>query len=200
MKKIYFVLFMQCFCTSIMGQYGSKGVYTTNRQSVVLDNKTSRNIYGGTVIKPTFFGSNFNPTIRNAFDYACKIWEEQIPTIYPLNIEVRIASLLGDSTLAMVEPQFTLGSDSLENAIIKRYAQFNAGWETGENDFINNTDAIITFNSNKSFCYNTDVDNIPSDKYDFITVAIQAIGKALGFYMMAYYNGAYLFQFNNSSS
>lgn len=199
MKKIYFVLFMQCFCTSIMGQYGSKGVYTTNRQSVVLDNKTSRNIYGGTVIKPTFFGSNFNPTIRNAFDYACKIWEEQIPTIYPLNIEVRIASLLGDSTLAMVEPQFTLGSDSLENAIIKRYAQFNAGWETGENDFINNTDAIITFNSNKSFCYNTDVDNIPSDKYDFITVAIQAIGKALGFYMMAYYNGAYLFQFNNSN-
>ncbi len=200
MKKIIFVLFMQCICTSILAQYGSKGVYATNRQSVVLDNKSNRNIYGGTVIKPTFFGSNFNSTIRNAFDYACKIWEEQIPTIYPLNIEVRIASLQGDSTLAMVEPQFTLDSSSLENAIVKRYAQFTAGWDTDENDFISNTDAIITFNSNKSFCYNTDVDNMPSDKYDFISVAIQAIGKALGFYMMAYYDGTNLNQFNNSNT
>ena len=204
MKRIIALLVVQCFCTVIFAQFGSKGVYSTNRQAVVLDNDSTRKIYGGTVIIPTYVGSGFNSTIRNAFDYACKIWEEQIPTIYPLNIEVRMASLIGDSTLAMVEPKFTLGNlmspsvNDTENAIIKRYAQFDTGWRgAGASNFIGLTDAVITFNSNKLFSYKTSTNNIDSDKYDFISVAIQAIGKVLGFYMMAYYDGTNLNALNN---
>lgn len=210
MKKILTVLLMQCFCIGIHAQYGSKGVYATNRQPAVLGINPNRDIYGGSVIIPRYVGSGFNPTIRNAFSYACKIWEEQIPTTYPLNIEVRMGSLAGDSTLAMVEPQFSIEdvlssqvvsfeSGKKENAVVKRHAQLDGDWRIGENIYIESTDAIITFNTNKAFSYKTDTGIVASDKYDFISVAIQAIGKALGFYLMAYYDGTYLNAFSNGN-
>ena len=210
MKRFFVLFVVQCFCAVIFAQFGSKGVYATNRQAVVLDNDSTRTIYGGTIIIPTYVGSGFNSTIRNAFDYACKIWEEQIPTSFPLNIEVRMGTLAGDSTLASVEPQFNLEADlcpyvypheidNRENTIIKRHAQLDDDWRVRPASYIESTDAIITFNTNKAFSYKINTSAIDPNKYDFISVAIQAIGKALGFYMMAYYDGTNLNTFTNSN-
>ena len=210
MKKAIIILLMLCLCVGVHAQYGSKGVYATNKQPFVLNSNPNRDILGGSIIIPRYVGSGFNSTIRNAFDYACKIWEEQIPTTYPLNIEVRIAPLAGDSTLAVVEPRYTI-EDSLssyvytsetgrkENAVVKRHAQLDIDWRVGANCYIESTDAVITFNANKDFSYKTNTSTINPNKYDFISVAIQAIGKALGFYLIAYYDGTNLNAFSNSN-
>ena len=155
---------------------------------------------GGTVIIPKFQGSGFNPTIKNAFQHACRIWEEKIPTTYPLSIEVRMAPLIGTGTLAMVETTYLHNSEGkdIEQAFAKRRTQI--GWEGYYNYYVNRVDAIITFNSNQPFDYNEDPNNVSANKYDFITVAIQAIAKALGFYMTAFYDGINLVKLEPASA
>lgn len=46
-----------------------------------------RPIYGGTKILTEFEG-NWPYEIKGAFEYACKIWEEAMPTTFPIKIRV----------------------------------------------------------------------------------------------------------------
>lgn len=46
-----------------------------------------RPIYGGTKIIPTFVG-NWTKEMEGAFEYACRIWEEAMPTTFPVKIDV----------------------------------------------------------------------------------------------------------------
>ena len=48
-----------------------------------------REIYGGTVFKVTF-DENCPVELQSAFNYACKIWEENALTCHPINISVNV--------------------------------------------------------------------------------------------------------------
>ncbi|HCD77306.1 MAG TPA: hypothetical protein DEQ27_02935 [Prevotella sp.] len=45
-----------------------------------------RNVYGGTKIIVNYKGNWTNEMI-GAFEYACRIWEEALPTTFPIRIE-----------------------------------------------------------------------------------------------------------------
>ncbi|MCM1518439.1 MAG: hypothetical protein NC117_07345 [Pseudoflavonifractor sp.] len=51
-----------------------------------------REINGGTVFNITYDG-NWNYEMRGAFEYACKIWEESMPTSLPINIVAKIGKI-----------------------------------------------------------------------------------------------------------
>lgn len=53
-----------------------------------------RKINGGTVFKITYEPEEaWTNSMKGAFEYACKIWEEQLPSTLPLNIHAKIGSL-----------------------------------------------------------------------------------------------------------
>lgn len=54
-----------------------------------LDVPTKRKIGGGTKFIVTYEGDWTND-MKGAFEYACKIWEEQIPTAFPIRITAKI--------------------------------------------------------------------------------------------------------------
>lgn len=179
--NVYFIFYAQSL---------SSGVYAFDKAPVICDLSTPRLVVGGTVIKPKYIGNNINETIKHAFDYACRIWEEKIPTTYPLNISMSMQPL-NDSTLANVITYYC-GADNypkVERTWNKRMAQTLYHNPCLDYDFENDEDGVIIFNSNMDFDYNTDPTKVDSDKYDFITVAIQAIAKLFGFYTEAFYFG-----------
>ena len=104
------------------------------------------------------------------------------------------------NVLATVIPQYSSIVGGKERAYLKRQAQFSTYYWNNRADFQDISDATIIFNSKIPFSYSTDVFQIDQDKYDFITVAIQAIGKALGFYLQANYEGGYLVLQENPNS
>lgn len=60
------------------------------------DLNVNRDIKGGTTFIVTFEG-NWDKDMEGAFLYACKIWEENLPTMLPLKITAKIGSLRGNS-------------------------------------------------------------------------------------------------------
>lgn len=202
MKKLICTFFCLAgiFFTTGAQNYNSKGIYCGTSAPIIIEKKQARSVHGGTVINVTYSGTKINLTMRNAFRYACELWEEQMPTTFPINITVKTSSLADANTLAIVQPQYSSLVDGKERAYLKRQAQFGTYYWNDWADFQNEPDAIITFNNKIPYSYNTDAFQIEQDKYDFITVAIQAIGKALGFYFQANYEEDYLVLQENANS
>lgn len=174
-------------------------VYGSTKSPCTIDLPAVRYLYGGTIINVTYTGSQISYEKQSAFEYACKIVEEAIPTTYPLNISVEFCSL-ANNCLAMVEsksanPGMCATIDVVDKIYAKRYAQnYNDTYglfETEGLDFFENSlDAAIKFSSkNNLFSFKTSANGTPSDKYDFVTVAIQALLKAIGFTCKAYQSG-----------
>lgn len=110
---------------------------------------TDREIIGGTIINVTYEGSRISNTLKGAFEYACRLMEERMPTIYPLNIKVQIANFRDNQCLAMVEPIPMQNQWYDDRAYYKRSSHFDPGY-TGEYfeptlDFFKGTDAVINF-------------------------------------------------------
>lgn len=188
MYKRFLTLFF-CLCAlKAHAQYGANGIYASNTSTLsTLQLPTVREIVGGTIITPKYEGSGFTPAMRNAFDYACRIWEERIPTAYPINIAVKLANITDVNCLATVNTLYVYMGERgyKERPLNKRQAQ------TGKDDystefFIEGNDAEITFARNRPFDYNIDETRLNPNKFDFVSVAIQAIGKALGFKLTAH--------------
>ena len=62
--------------------------------------KVKRVINGGTKILVSFNG-NWDEDMKGAFRYACKIWEENLPTMLPITIEANIGSIRGNNANAL---------------------------------------------------------------------------------------------------
>lgn len=74
-----------CLVTlSSNAQNVSNGIYSSDEDVVTLLEKPGfRKIYGGTIINVNYEGSGISSTMKGAFEYACRLWEENIPTTYP---------------------------------------------------------------------------------------------------------------------
>lgn len=83
-------------------------VYGTDKTACRIDLPAVRKVYGGTIIKTTFRTFGLKQEFKGAFEYACKLVEECVPTAYPLNISVSMANLKEEDCLAKVQT-FTFG-------------------------------------------------------------------------------------------
>lgn len=153
-----------------------------------------RNINGGTIINVEYVGDKWTNESKGAFEYACKIWEEKMPPCLPLKLTVQFGKLRGGpaNALSSVKPEtrtdtYTFAGKAL-SAHIK--AVFLDGYNKRDNHsyleyandaFINSPDATIIYNIDKIDDFSFSIDETPSDKYDFVTLALRDIAKALGF-------------------
>lgn len=84
-----FVLFLSLFiCTQAMTAQTSYEEDSYVSDEMVLTNfglPAIRNIYGTSRIIPVFEG-NWTNEMKGAFEYACKIWEEVLPSCFPIHI------------------------------------------------------------------------------------------------------------------
>ena len=51
-----------------------------------------RKINGGTVFKIKYEG-NWSSDMKGAFEYACKLWEENLPNSLPINITAKVGKI-----------------------------------------------------------------------------------------------------------
>lgn len=123
------VLLLGCLLSmGLYAQTSPNGVYsTTEPRPTVLEKPASREIMGGTVIRVNFDETNaISATQKGAFEYACRIWEENIPTTFPINITVKFGTLQNPQCLAYVEPTVGLlesdaySSQCFSNVYFKR--------------------------------------------------------------------------------
>ena len=195
MKKLTFILLFFINAILVFSQNPNM-VYSISQNAYSIALPQPRTLYGGTIINVTYAGTGFSKTAQGAFEYACKLVEEQLPTTFPLNIKVEFGRLSGNDVLAMVENNTADGSmcemdNSVDKVYVKRYAQL---WENyfsyteteGLSFFRDTYDFSIKFSNSKSFDYNISPTDVNTNKYDFITVALQALIKGVGFTCKAY--------------
>lgn len=73
-------------CVSgVYAQNNPNNVYVSGKTPLQINAPTDREIIGGTIINVTYEGSRISNTLKGAFKYACRLMEERMPTIYPLN-------------------------------------------------------------------------------------------------------------------
>lgn len=159
-----------------------------------------RKINGGTVFKITYEPEAlWDNSMKGAFEYACKIWEEQLPNTLPINIHAKIEKLRGTNNgkdlLSKVSPT-SYNYDGFEENLSTRIkyvvlAEYNTGHNatfinniTNE-DFFNEPDITITYNENMLDNFSYSLYSTPVNKYDFVTLVLRDIAKGLG-YMSAF--------------
>lgn len=178
-----------CICYSQNPNYVYSNTNTTAKRIPLPSN---REVHGGTIIKPIYLGTGFSEEKKGALEYAIKIIEEVIPTTCPINIQFEFGNLQ-NNVLAMVQSMPALEGmcdmdKTVDKVYAKRYVQLANPNNSFESDidglefYKYSLDATIKFsNSRNLFSYNLDPSSLPATKYDFITVALQALIKAMGF-------------------
>lgn len=155
-----------------------------------------RPINGGTVFKITYEPEElWDNAMRGAFEYACKIWEEQLPNSLPINITAKIGNIRGASNMNLLSKVQSTTYDTFganESVLSSRIkyvllAEYNSGPNAmfvdniTDADFFDKPDIVITYNKKflDEFSYSLDIN--PVDKYDFVTVVLRDIARGLGF-------------------
>lgn len=69
-----------------------------------------REVVGGTIIQVIYEGNEWEQNLdrKNAFEHACRIFEEQLPTALPIKVKVKFGKLRGSNVIAKT----TLHTDS----------------------------------------------------------------------------------------
>lgn len=186
--------------TTLYSQVQPNVVYSSQKSPVHLDIQPSREIAGGTIINADYSSSSSSSItvpVKGAFEYACRIVEECIPTTCPLKLKVEFSNAMPENALAVVyskqaEGMFgRYGDNTFDKVYAKRYEQiYNTTGFSDEAEgldfYLDSEDATILFSSKANFNYSIDTEDLKSDEYDFVTVAEQAIIKAVGFYISAH--------------
>lgn len=190
-KKVFAIVLFIFLNVNLFAQNYSNYLFPSNDgEFCLLENRGSRKIVGGTVFRTKFVGSGFTKQRQGAFEYACKLWEEKLPTTLPINITVNFDKNTNPPYLAKIGSLYDNEGEK-ERIFAKReiisYESFDSEIASKYTlDFLRDANDInITFASPGLFDFSLDENNINHEKYDFVTVALQAIGKALGFCLNA---------------
>ena len=159
-----------------------------------------RQVKTGTKIIPVFEGS-WNYEAEGAFRYACKIWEEAIPTTFPIVVKAIMDNVTPNDQYSEVMSTAYLHNES--GGMIGQYmtsllVQAKAtmfGEETGQyfrdagelqldsTMFFTPEIQIIYYNYNDKIDNNCSFSiegNTDGNHYDFVTMVLRDIGKGLG--------------------
>lgn len=181
----------------------SQGQTSTESDSYALDQYIEkrtdvpivRQINGGTVFKVTYEPEElWDNSMRGAFEYACKIWEEQLPNSLPINILAKIGNIRGTNNMNLLSKVQSTTYDfaNFETVLSSRMkyvllAEHNSGHNVTyvdsitNVDFFNKPDIVITYNKSMLNSFSYSLDNTPVNKYDFVTVVLRDIARGLGF-------------------
>lgn len=204
MKKILFMTL--CLLSNVcIGQndietesYASNDVIVKNFGLPVV-----REVYGGTKIVVDFEG-NWSYDMKGAFKYACELWEEAMPTTFPIRILAKLDESKTSSSYSTLTIKsknhdfdnwngigypFTTRSTWSQIKAVKFHeltgmSNSDIYYDTFTRDMMEEYDIIITYfnKSNKlidNFSFSLD-ENIAPNQYDFVTFALRDIAKSLG--------------------
>lgn len=149
-----------------------------------------REVVGGTIIQVIYEGNEWEQNLdrKNAFEHACRIFEEQLPTALPIKVKVKFGKLRGSNVIAKT----TLHTDSCKmgpHDDLFRAWRSTIKWKLKDvglgnakigMSFFDKPDGEITFNSDDIYSFS--LNDVQEDKYDFVTVALRELCKIMGFY------------------
>lgn len=153
-----------------------------------------REIVSGTKLVVTYEG-DWSEEMRGAFEYAVKIWEENLPMSLPINITAKIAPLRRSDVLSQVGfhtydfdgvtgGRYAYPTSMIKSVLLQEYNSYQKHQfyrEIQDTSILDKEDIVITYNQNRlnefSFSLNEEIDN----KFDFVTVALRDIVRGLGF-------------------
>lgn len=199
MKKIYFIIVALLTSNLILAQTISKTKSFVSNDYIErhTDIPIVRNINGGTVFNITYLG-DWNLEMRGAFEYACKIWEEQLPPSLPINITVGIGDAEDDTELetlsSLVLPRgqvYTMGlsagkysySTRVKGVLQKELNNRNFIQyfdEITDSTFFKTPDITILYNPEILKECSFSLYSTPTDKYDFVSLVLRDIARGLG--------------------
>lgn len=196
MKKSFLILFLS-YALCGFSQTATESVYSyllDEYLEIRSDVPAIRNIGGGTKFIVTYEGDWTNE-MKGAFEYACKIWEEQIPSALPIRVTAKIGSIF--SSTNPISEVIVKGENIDETGYRREFALntrikgvYLAEQEKGfyqflkyaNIDWVEGEDGSITYNKNRMDELSFSLDPQPTDKYDFVTIALRDIARLLGFY------------------
>lgn len=153
-----------------------------------------REVVGGTIIQVIYEGNEWEQNLdrKNAFEHACRIFEEQLPTALPIKVKVKFGKLRGSNVIAKT----ALYTDSCQiypwsssfyrvwrSTIKWKFKDLGLGNAKVGMSFFDKPDGEITFNSDDIYSFS--LNDVQEDKYDFVTVALRELCKIMGFYFSA---------------
>ncbi|MCD8387130.1 MAG: hypothetical protein LUD17_09610 [Bacteroidales bacterium] len=204
MKKLIFLtLFLGALCASWAQDYvESENFATDSYIDVTNPLKTIRQINGGTVFKIEY-GDGFTVEMKGAFEYACKLLEEYIPTCLPITVYAEWGNLSSTSSTqtniskVLLNAPEGFGGESQDNrtspmAKIKyitlgefikesTISYFDSIPDVTFLDDPSLPDIRIVYNSNLIDDFSFSLEETQYDKYDFVSVVLRDLLKALGF-------------------
>ncbi|MGF0098736.1 hypothetical protein ACQRD6_10390 [Prevotella sp. SGI.027] len=197
MKKLSFLLLFTMLTTASWGQTSTESDSYAMDKFIekCTDVPVLRQINGGTVFKVTYEPEElWDNSMRGAFEYACKIWEEQLPNSLPINICAKIGNIRGTDNMKLLSrvQSTTYDINNHETVLSSRMkyvllAEYNSGYNTTylervtDVDFFNKPDIVITYNMSMLNDFSYSLDNTPVNKYDFVTIVLRDIARGLGF-------------------
>jgi len=194
--------------------YITDPIYSYGREEVVnqLDDlPIVRKIGGGTKFIITYENeSEWTMDMKGAFDYACKIWEEQLPSLPPIKITARIANIrVSEGNAPLTSVQFNIpdvinprdGLTSYPSTRLKytvftellRGTPITSQNLVTDSLFLQDYDIKITLNKSKLNEIAFNINSECGDKYDAVSLFLRDIAKGLGinttYYMVAKWPG-----------
>lgn len=153
--------------------------------------KINREIIGGTKIIVTFDG-HWDEDMKGAFRYACKIWEENLPTMLPITINASIGTFRGSNSNALSKVLTNrLSNDEFGIAPQARYLILQDYNKRHRIHFMNLQDSLDLCGPDISITYNNkmlnpdslsfSLDTCSTTKIDFVTQVLRDIAVGLGF-------------------
>lgn len=167
-----------------------------------------RTVYGGTKIIPEFEGDWTNE-MKGAFEYACKLWEEVMPTTFPIRVKAVMdntttiykdkpvlstvsTAILNHSQYDLPQPVPITGTSTvlqIKGTTFEEFADglsYNMYADIMDEGMLKDIDIIIKFfnygdkiSSNCSFALTETSDD---NLYDFVTLVMRDLAKGFGVY------------------
>ncbi|MBP3471349.1 MAG: hypothetical protein J6K41_03825 [Paraprevotella sp.] len=197
MKQLLMCLYGLFMATCVKAQtmVESKTYATGETREFIQDISTKRRITGGTKLLITYEGQ-WDNKMKSAFEYACKIWEECIPTTLPIKIKAVMGSIRGNSFSDVLSkasfatyPWFGRSTQTVTSTQVKAVLLMENNisgnhsfiYSMDNFDFFEKPDIILTYNSLLTSQMSFSLTPSTTDKYDFVTLVLRDLAKCFGF-------------------
>lgn len=195
MKRLLLLLFVLGLVTSSHAQEGEFETVSLGAdffRKEVLPKPIVREVVGGTVIQVQYEGDEWEQNLerKSAFEYACRLLEEQMPTVLPLKIKAKFGKLRGNNVIAKTALRTdTCNMSPGGGTFLKRVVRPTIKYRFRDNglegikvslDYFDEPDGDITFSEDDIFSYS--LDSVEEDRYDFVTIVLRELCKTFGFY------------------
>lgn len=196
------VLFLYPINVVSQEEFYTYSLYNNIGNSVFDDLPDVRPVRGGTKFIVTY-PDDWSEEQQGAFQYACELWEEVMPTTFPIRISVQSQkrnqsisvnsplSKVVSSVIAPTQPwhsSLALRTEIKATMFMQMSGEYNTGYyyDIFDDSYFNENDITITYYEyadkeyDDIYSFSLNASNVGT-KHDFITCALRDIAKGLGF-------------------